>query len=172
MKTLGFDEETMIIREARSGDEAAIRKVETAAFEQSMEAELVEALDAAGDTVLSLVAEEGGKIVGHVLFSRLRSPEGCLALAPIGVLPERQKRGIGSALIREGLARLAKADWKALFLLGYPDYYRRFGFSVEAAERFETGYPKEATMVLELAEGGLGGCSGPIVYAPAFEMFE
>ncbi|WP_282609950.1 GNAT family N-acetyltransferase [Pelagibius sp. Alg239-R121] len=159
----------MIIRKETPSDTTAVHAVEAAAFGQPAEADLVEALNAAGDSVLSLVAEREGTIVGHVLFSKLQSPEGCLALAPVAVAPEHQKQGVGSALIREGLAQLVNSEWKAVFLLGDPDYYRRFGFSVEAAARFGTDYPKEATMVLELSEGALESCSGRIRYAAAFE---
>src|SRR5690349_8990636 len=97
-----------ILRE-RPGDAAAIRAVHLAAFGQPDEADLVDALRESGDAVLSVVAEEHGRIVAHVLFSRLtihtdrNQVVPALALAPMAVAPERQRQGIGSALLTEAL---------------------------------------------------------------------
>ncbi len=159
----------MIIRIEAPHDRPAIRRTVTAAFGQEAEADLVDALRASGDAAISLVAEDGGNIVGHILFSKLQAPERCLALAPVSVAPSRQSRGIGSKLISEGLARAKSAGWRGVFLLGAPDYYRRFGFSPELAESFESPYPKPYFMALELAPGALSGMGGEVIYAAPFQ---
>jgi len=84
----------MLIRDEEPGDLPAIRAVVEAAFGQRQEADLVDRLRADGDGVLSLVAVDGGKVVGHVLFSEMTAPFRALALAPVSVVPERQRSGI------------------------------------------------------------------------------
>jgi putative acetyltransferase len=158
----------MIIREEIPNDIGAIRRLVLAAFGQAAEAGLVESLRASGDVVTSLVADEDGDIVGHVLFSKLQAPEGCLGLAPVSVLPGRQNQGIGSKLIQAGLARVKDDGWQAVFLLGEPAYYERFGFLVTQADRFETIYPKPYVMALELAPGALAARTGALIYAAPF----
>jgi putative acetyltransferase len=162
----------MILREETQEDTDAVRALVEAAFGQPLEAGLVGALRTSGEAVLSLVAEDGGRITGHILFSKLQAPERCLALAPLSVAPERQGQGIGSALMRIGLARVRADGWRAVFLLGDPDYYRRFGFSVAAAEKFESDYPKPCFMALELAAGALDGAGRKVTFARAFQTFE
>lgn len=165
----------MNVRAERTGDEAAIREVNRLAFEHEDEAKLVDDLRSGGHVRLSLVAEEGDaggnhEIVGHVLFSEL-SVEGvphALALAPVAVFPNWQGEGIGPALIRNGIKACAAEGCGAVFVLGEPEYYSRFGFSVEAAKGFDTPYPKEYFMALELRGGALGGVSGEIEYPPPF----
>lgn len=158
----------MNIRAATSADFKAIRACDNEAFGQRAEGKLTERLRADGDAEIELVADAKGRIVGHILLSRLAAPEKTLALAPLAVLPDRQKKGIGAALVTEA-ARLARdAGWNAIFLLGSPAYYSRFGFKVEDAAKFETIYPKEYMMALELRPGALAALSGGIVYAPAF----
>ena len=97
------------------------------------EPRLVQLLHAAGKTPISLAAHFEGRIVGHVLFSPmiLDPPKPCLGivgLAPVGVLPEHQGRGIGSRLIRQGLLACGEAGYGAAVVLGEPGYYSRFGF--------------------------------------------
>ena len=133
---------------------------------------LVDALREAGDAVMSLVAEDGGEIVGHILFSRLQAPEQCLGLAPVSVTPSRQNQGIGSKLVREGLARAKQDGWQGVFVVGEPDYYGRFGFHTAAADKFETAYPKPYVMALELTPNALRDRRGALVYAPAFLALE
>ncbi|MDH5749607.1 MAG: N-acetyltransferase [Rhodospirillales bacterium] len=159
----------MIIREETPEDASAVRKVVEAAFARTAEADLVEALRDAGDGVMSLVAEVGGELAGHILFSKLQAPDRCIALAPVSVTPSRQNQGIGSMLIREGLARAKRDGWQAVFLLGEPEYYRRFGFSVEAAAKFETEYPKAYFMARALVGRALEERAGAVVYAPPFQ---
>ena len=159
----------MIIRDERDGDISAVRRVVSAAFGQEDEADLVDALRESGDTVISLVAEDDGEIVGHVVFSKLQAPERCLALAPVAVSSDRQKQGIGSMLIREGVEQAKRDGWQAVFVLGDPAYYQRFGFSVNAADRFETEYPKQYFMVLGLAPNALGQRAGAVIYGSPFQ---
>jgi putative acetyltransferase len=124
----------MIIRSESPGDIAGIRFVEEAAFLQSAEADLVDDLRAAGDSVLSLIAVEGETATGHAMFSRLQAPFPALALGPVAVLPDRQRMGVGSRLIREGIARSEAAGWLGIFVLGDPAFYRRFGFRCRQGE--------------------------------------
>lgn len=160
----------MTIRPAEPGDTAAIRDVLTAAFPTGAEADLVEALTRDGDAIVSLVAELEGEVVGHVLLSRMRvSGEGRAAgLGPVGVLPGLQGAGIGADLIEAALA-IARATGEALvFVLGEPDYYRRFGFSAETAAPFASPYAGPYFMALALKPGFTLPASGEAAYAPAF----
>ncbi len=158
----------MRICAVRDGDERAVDRVVRAAFDRKMEAELVAALRASGDGVIELVADDDGDIAGHILFSRLGTPDRCIALAPVSVVPTRQYQGIGSMLIGEGLRRAASEQWDAVFLVGDPDYYTRFGFNVATAARFETAYPKRYLLALELAKGSLRRRSGKVEFAAPF----
>ena len=158
----------MIVRDETRKDEAAVRRVIVAAFDQVAEADLLDGLRDSGDAVISLVAEDADEIVGHILFSKLQAPDRCLALAPVSVTPARQYQGIGSRLIRGGLARAKQDGWQAVFLLGEPEYYERFCFGVALADKFETEYPKPYFMALELIPNALKECAGAVIYAPPF----
>lgn len=114
-------------------DVSAIRAIHILAFPTSQEAELVELLRNNGAATLSMVAEYQSSIVGHVLFSPVRIGEGPAAvdgqgLAPVGVLPHRQKQGIGTQLITSALQKLQANKCPFVVVLGDPDYYTRFGF--------------------------------------------
>ena len=158
----------MKIRPEVPDDAPAVRRVVVAAFDQADEADLVDGLRGAGDSVISLVADDAGVIVGHVLFSRLAAPDRCLALAPVSVMPDRQNQGIGSSLVRDGLARATSDGWQSVFVVGDPDYYTRFGFDVALADNFETPYSKLYVMALELSAGSLGDREGAVIYAAPF----
>jgi len=157
----------MLIRDEEPGDLPAIRAVVEAAFGQRQEADLVDRLRADGDGVLSLVAVDGGKVVGHVLFSEMTAPFRALALAPVSVVPERQRSGIGSRLIRAGLSRAEEDGWVGVFVLGEPDYYGRFGFDAVRARGFESPYAGPYLMVRALGRE-LPVTTGTIGHAPAF----
>ena len=162
----------MEIRPARAEDHAAIRDVVLAAFGQELEAELVEALRRSHDVVIELVAEHDHCVIGQILVSALVYPENCVALAPVSVLPTHQRQGVGSALIEDAIRRAREGGWAAMFVLGEPAYYTRFGFSTDSCERFDSRYPKAYMMALELVEDGLAGVSEKIVYAKPFEELE
>jgi putative acetyltransferase len=158
----------MIIRIETPSDVAAIRVVEEAAFPKPVEARLVDDLRDAGDAVFSLVAVEDESVVGHAMFSKMTASFPALALGPVAVLPGQQRTGIGSLLIRDGLARSEAAGWAGIFVLGNPAYYGRFGFRVDQASGFESPYAGPHLMALALGGGDLPTRSGRIQYAPAF----
>lgn len=164
----------MIVRSENKTDREAVRTVNSGAFETGAEADLVDRLRKEAHPLISLVAEEEGQVVGHILFTPVSLTGHCQAkimgLAPMAVTPERQRSGIGSALVREGLNQCRKQGWEAVVVLGHPGYYPRFGFrpasSFEIACQFEV--PDEAFMALELSPGAFTARSGTIHYHPAF----
>jgi putative acetyltransferase len=159
------------IRPAELSDRAAIHEVVEQAFGQKLEAELVDRLVAGGDTVLELVAEADGRIVGHVLFSRLAIAGDdepsfpAVALAPLAVDPAFQKMGIGAALVSEAHGYLAAAGEKLSIVLGDPAYYGRFGYRRRPAEGYSSDYQCEALQALAWGEAP---ATGRLVYAAAF----
>ena len=163
----------MEIRTETGADLAAVGEVNRLAFGREAEARLVDDLRDGGYARLSLVAEEEGRLVGHIMFSEavIRTDGGevgALALGPVGVIPERQGRGVGSALIREGLDRCVQEGHRIVVLLGHPGYYPRFGFSAERAGNLSSPYSGDAFMALELAPGALSGVVGEFEFAPPF----
>ena len=156
------------IRPERAGDIVAIRGVNDRAFGRPNEGEVIEHLRGDSDGLVSLVAVLEGEVVGHILFSsvRLEGEDGRewsgMGLAPLAVSPERQRRGIGSDLVRAGLVGLRRTPCPFVVVLGHPDYYSRFGF--EAASRHgircKWDVPDEAFMILILDKAGLRGASG------------
>ncbi|HKP84452.1 MAG TPA: N-acetyltransferase [Blastocatellia bacterium] len=166
----------MIVRPENPEDSDAIRQVVTKAFGRTDEADLVDALRAHGKALLSLVATDGDRVVGHILFSRVTiepEPEGVSAagLAPLAVLPEFQNQGIGSLLTRAGLEECRGADFDCVFVLGHPEYYPRFGFVPASKYKIKSEYPvrDEFFMVIELREGALAGRRGTARYQPEFD---
>ena len=163
----------MIIRREEPQDSAAIRLVNEQAFGGSSEANAIEQLRAREALTLSLVAVIDDQVVGHILFTPIeivapdRSWPG-LGLAPLAVLPEYQRRGIGSALMDAGLEECRRLGCDRLIVLGHPDYYPRFGFERASQHhvRFEFEAPDEACMILALQPGALDGVSGVAKYQP------
>jgi putative acetyltransferase len=158
-----------VIRPVHAEDHAAIHALVAAAFGQADEAQLVDALRAAGDALVELVAEEDGALVGHILFSPLGADTGArlAALAPLSVLPARQGDGLGTALMETGHALCAMAGIEALIVLGHADYYPRVGYSAAAATTVKAPFSGPSFMALELVPGALAGPVA-ITYAPAF----
>ncbi|EGB13819.1 GCN5-related N-acetyltransferase [Pseudodesulfovibrio mercurii] len=178
----------MLIRLETDNDEAAIRAVEYAAFRnhpqhapgaEPTEHLIVDALRASGRLSLSLVAEDGGAVVGHVALSPAllgNAPEdapevamkdgnqGWYLLGPVGVTPERQGRGIGSALIREALEVMRDRGARGVVLVGEPGYYARFGFSARPGLTMD-GVPGRYVLGLSLDDGEV---RGRITADPAF----
>lgn len=166
-------ETELVIREETPCDHAAVREVNRLAFGQDDEANLVDALRAGHYTRLSLVAERDGTVVGHLLFSRLpietvTGAVEALALAPVAVLPERQRQGVGSQLIRRGLMMCRQRGHRIVVVLGHAEYYPRFGFSAALAERLRSPFPGPHFMALELVPGALDGVEGEVRYPPPF----
>jgi putative acetyltransferase len=161
------------VRPERPDDRAAVYRINESAFGRADEARLVERLRTRARPLLSLVAESGGAMAGHILFTPV-TLEGftglLLGLAPMAVAPDRQRRGIGSALVRAGLERCRDLEVGAVVVLGHPDYYPKFGFVPAArfALRCEYDAPAEAFTALELRPGALAGASGTVRYHPAF----
>ncbi len=158
----------MDIRIETPDDHAPVRRLHLDSFPGPGEAGLVDRLRNDGDAVVSLVALEGETLVGHVMFSRMAAPFPALGLAPVAVRSDRRGRGVAARLIEEGIARAKNGGWAAIFVLGEPEFYRRFGFGAAKAETFESPYAGPYLMVLPLTGDGLPQASGRIDYAPAF----
>jgi putative acetyltransferase len=158
----------MIIRDEKPADFAAVRELVAAAFKRPDEAVLVDRLHANGECVISLVAVDGGEIVGHILFSRMAAPFRALGLGPVSVKPIRQRAGIGSRLVRTGLDQAREGGWQGVFVLGEPKYYIRFGFDPVLASGFMSRYSGPHLMALSLGVG-LPATVGVIEYPPAFD---
>jgi putative acetyltransferase len=164
------------LRPAAPEDFPDIKALHLRAFPGPEEAGLVEALRAGGHAVLELVAESGGRVAGHILFSGLpiegeRRTIHAAALAPMAVDPAEQRNGIGGALIHMSIPMLAHAGFDAVVVLGHADYYPRFGFSAETAAGLVHPFPPGPHfMALELTPGILEGFTGRVKYAPPFGL--
>jgi putative acetyltransferase len=165
----------MIIRPEKSEDIPSIRIVIEQAFGRAAEADLVDALRRNGKAAISLVAEDNGRIVGHIFFSAvtIQSKEAGLTgigLAPLAVIPERQNQSIGATLMEHGLRRCREEDYPFVVVLGHPGYYPRFGFVPASSFGIKSEYDvaDEVFMVMELREGALTGCAGVAKYQPEF----
>lgn len=131
-------------------------------------------LRATGQLVISLVAEDDGELVGHIALSpvSLAGSTGGIGLAPLAVLPDRQRRGIGGQLIRAGLAECARAGFGWVVVLGDAAYYRRFGFVRASSLGLDNEYgADENFMVQELRPEALPATAGLVRYGPAFARF-
>ncbi len=164
----------MLIRAEEQSDRADVHALNVSAFATPAEADLVDALRAEAKPVVSLVAEQDGAVVGHILFSPVTLSGGAglkiMGLAPMAVAPSRQRRGIGCALVRAGLERCRALGVGAVVVLGHPGYYPRFGFSPSSRFGIDSEYdvPAEAFMVCELEPGFLREAAGTIRYHAAF----
>ena len=163
------------IRAEQSSDAAAIRRVILEAFNGPTEADLVDRLRANGKFELSFVTEMDRQVVGHILFTRVHiemadpGPR-TLGLAPLAVLNEFQRKGVGSALMRGSLERCREMGHDAIVVVGHPEYYPKFGFlpASRYGLRCEYEVPEEVFMALELRAGSLHGISGLVRYQPEF----
>jgi putative acetyltransferase len=167
----------MVIRPERIEDIEKIGSIHVEAFDTEAEANLVEALRDSGIPLISLVAEEDGELVGHILFSPTTLEQGTsrtsiAGLAPMAVLPAWQNKGIGAMLVEAGLAYCRNAGYAAVVVLGHPNYYPRFGFvpSISYGITSEYDVPPEVFMVKELKEGALANCNGIVKYHKAFSQ--
>lgn len=165
---------SVVVREEEPGDVDAVRRLNEDAFGQPDEARLVDSLREHCDELLSLVAvegDDGGDVVGHILFSPavIGDVRG-MGLAPMAVSPNRQRRGIGSELVRAGLAKLEARGCPFVIVLGHPEYYPRFGFerAITRGIRCEWDVPDEAFRILVLDETAMDGVTGLARYRPEF----
>jgi putative acetyltransferase len=161
-----------VIRPEEPGDAAAIHAVHGAAFPTNAEARIVDRIRSAGQARISLVADADGTVIGHILFSPV-SVSGAsgesqgLGLAPVAVVPPRQREGVGSALIRAGLAVCKQKGYGFVVVLGHVEYYPRFGFARASTLGLQNEYgADEAFMVLELQPGSLPPQGGLVKYVP------
>lgn len=124
---------------------------------------------------LSLVAEFEGKIVGHILLTKIKIKNekyefDSLALAPVSVLPKYQEKGIGSLLIKQAHKNAKELWYKSVVLLGHENYYPRFGYQLTEKFGIQLPFevPKENCMAIELVQGGLKNISGTVEYPKEF----
>ena len=166
-----------IIRTETIHDFKAIYDINQKAFGQNDESELINKLRQSDAFIpgLSLVAQKGEKLVGHILFTRIyivskdeRYPS--LALAPMSVLPEFQKQGIGKLLIHEGLDKVKSLGESSVIVLGHEHYYPKFGFQPASNWNISCPFevPNPVFMGIELMTDGLQGVEGTVEYAKPF----
>jgi putative acetyltransferase len=162
------------IRPETAADIPTIHEINTAAFGQPAEAKLVDALRDAGAHLISLVAEQDNKVVGHILFSPVEIEQEigvfkCAGLAPMAVLPEYQRQGVGKRLVTAGLDACRQNGIPACVVLGHPEYYPKFGFKPARNYGIDSDYDApEAFMIIELSPSALEPVSGRAKYHPAF----
>jgi putative acetyltransferase len=166
----------MIIRIEKEEDSKSIYEINERAFKQKDESELIERIRSSKNFVpeLSLVAEEDGKIVGHIMFSKIKiigeEEYESLALAPMAVLPELQRQGIGGKLIKEGLNKAREIGFDSVIVLGHKDYYPRFGFERASKWNIKCPFqaPDETFMAIELNYESLANKPGMVEYPKEF----
>jgi putative acetyltransferase len=166
----------LIIREESADDVFGIQWVNAEAFETTAEAELVDELRENDAIAVSLVADLDGRLVGHILFSEVAigsQPYSLLTLglAPMAVLPEMQKRGIGAMLVREGLEFCRREGTEVVVVLGHPEFYPRFGFepAIKHGITYGDNIPGDVFMAIELVPGALDRYSGEVHFQPEIE---
>jgi putative acetyltransferase len=164
----------LLIRAEEPADTAAIHRVHAAAFPTDAEARLVDALRGAGRLTFSLVALKADAIVAHIAFSPVEigsgaGPAAGMGLAPLAVLPEHQRRGIGSRLVREGLEACKNRGVGFVVVLGEPAYYQRFGFTRATNYGLINEYGAlEEFMALEMYSAALSRRGGLVKFAAEF----
>lgn len=172
--------EEVIYRQETQDDFQEVFEINHKAFGQQNEAKLVNALRNNPNVFipeLSIVAAKNNAIIGHILFTKIniknddKTLNESLALAPMAVLPEFQKNGIGGQLIRRGLETAKQLGYQSVIVLGHEDYYPKFGF--EPAEKWNIkapfDVPSNVFMAIELVKGSLENISGTVIYPKEFE---
>lgn len=173
--------EQIIIRQEKKDDFNEVFEINHIAFRQDGEAKLVDALRNNAKVFvpeLSIVAVDNNKIVGHILFTKINIKDDIgnlnesLALAPMAVRPEFQKKGIGGQLINVGLNKARELNFKSVIVLGHEHYYPKFGFKPADNWNIKAPYdvPSNVFMAIELVSDGLKNISGKVVYPKEFEI--
>jgi len=165
------------IRKSTELDKAEISNIQIKAFGEKKGSEIADLVnglleDKTAMPLLSIVAVEDDKLLGHILFTKAKiqqttEPVSAQILAPLAVIPEAQNKGVGAQLIKEGLKQLKEANVELVFVLGHPDYYPRSGFKPAGVLGYEAPYtiPEEhagAWMVQELSSGVIGRVKGKV----------
>ena len=169
---------SVLIRHEREDDAAAIRSVYQSAFPETGEARAVDELRKTSDLYLGLVAEDDGSVVGHLVLTEVSLATHAgdrrgLGLAPMGVAPAHQKKGIGGALVREAIAEGKRRGDDFIVVMGDAGYYGRFGFRRGAPTlRWRSESYDPYFMVYPLREGILDDLRGTVTYHPAIESLE
>ncbi len=171
---------SLVLRRELPGDEEPTRALHDAAFgvpatdEHSLETRILDRLRADGDVLdaLTLVAELHGEVVGHVVCSRASMGDGpSVGLGPVGVLPEHQGRGVGSALVAAALVTADSRGEPSVVLLGDPGWYAHFGFETAAAHGIRSPGPwEERYFQVKRLRAWRPELAGPFRYAPAFDL--
>jgi len=170
----------ILIRPENPDDYDVVYNTNKRAFKQDDEARLVEKIRKSSSYIpkLSLVAEKKGEIIGHILFSVIKIKAGgdavpILSLAPMAVLPEYQRQGVGSLLVRKGLEEAKRFGYKIVVVVGHPDYYPRFGFAPAKGKGIKLPFnaPDEAFLGYELIPKALEEVTGVLEYPAEFEEF-
>jgi len=164
----------MIIRDESPEDWPRITSLLDRIFGGTYESGLVARLRKDALVVVALVAEEAGDVIGHIVLSALPvqvdgRPVRAVALAPLAVRADCQRRGVGSRLIKRALGRAKRDGIAAVIVVGHPAYYARFGFSAALAAKLASRFSGPAFMALELAPGTLSGVAGTVDYPAAFD---
>lgn len=167
----------MLIRQEKTEDINDINALNKLAFGQPQEAEIVDKLrNSCGEDFYSLIAIENERIVGHILFSPavIEGHHGAIkgmGLAPMAVLPEMQRKGIGTQLVKAGIEDIKKTECPFIIVLGHPEFYPRFGFEKASLYGIKSqweGIPDEAFMILWLNKSATPPVSGIARYRDEF----
>ena len=166
------------VRMERPEDVSSVRNVNQEAFEEPTEANLVDELRQGCSEALSLVAEDDGCVIGHILFTPVVVSNGDkviqgMGLAPMAVVPERQREGLGTRLVEYGIKTLQDRSCPFVIVLGHPEYYPRFGFVPASRHNLNCQWeevPDEAFMVLVMDENVVRGVSGVVRYRDEFDQ--
>jgi putative acetyltransferase len=169
----------MVVRPERPADASAIHTVVGAAFPDSGEAGLVDALRLTARPFVSLVAELDGQVVGHIAFTPVAfDPMSsrdrlALGLAPLSVAPAHRRRGIGCALVEEGVEACRELGADVVVVLGDPAYYTRFGFEPASSLHLRCAYdaPAEAFQALVLKAFEVRPAMTTVLFRPEFDAF-
>tara|TARA_B100000929_G_scaffold134665_1_gene106622 strand:+ start:2077 stop:2571 length:495 start_codon:yes stop_codon:yes gene_type:complete len=159
----------MVIRETTESDFEEVFSLIQSAFGNRKESDLVRRLISDNDVLINLVAESSSVILGNIVVSIITMEPDlglfCGGIAPLSVLPDQQSSGIGSKLMKAVIKESKKMEIDALFLLGDPDYYNKFGFTVS---KIKNDYSVEHFQELELNKGCLVKVKSTVKYASAF----